>query len=102
MDRKKLEMKVEQNTYKFVSMIKESASDAVMLWANRNRVDVDGAMLQRILDQYKVALDNECLGKMDLFMKDLDKDLTNFSETENPLPRTVESKPSKKSTRKNG
>lgn len=100
MDRKQLETAIERQTFRFVSMIKESASDAVMLWANRNRVDVDVAMLQRILDQYKAAIENEYLGKVDHFMKNLDGDLAKFSEQENPLPHTDESKPKKKSSKK--
>lgn len=100
MDRKKLETTVERETYNFVTMIKESASDDVMLWANRNRVDIDLALLQRVLDQYKAALDNQCMSKMDHFMGKLDKDLTKFTEVENPLPPTAESKPPRKNARK--
>lgn len=100
MDRKKLETTVERETYKFISMIKESASDSVMLWANRNRVDIDLGLLQRVLDQYKAAMDTECMGKMDHFMKGLDKELTKFTEVENPLPPTVEAKPARKNARK--
>lgn len=100
MDRKKLETAVEKETYKYVSMIKESASDAVMLWLNRNRVDIDLGLAQRILDQYKAALETECMGKMDHFMKGLDKELTRYSEVENPLPPTAVSKPPRKNARK--
>lgn len=98
MTRKKLETAIETETYKFITMIKESASDQVMIWVNRNRIDIDLALVQRILDQYKTALDNECISKMDIFMKGLDKGLTKFTETENPLPPTTDSKVS---TRKN-
>lgn len=100
MDRKLLETAIERQTFKFVTMIKESASDSVMLWANRNRVDIDMVLLQRILDQYKAALESEYLGKVDHFMKNLDKDLEKFSEQENPLPLTDESKSKKKSAKK--
>lgn len=98
MDRKKLETAVERQTYKFLTMIKESASDAVMLWANRNRVDIDTVLLQRILDQYKTALEGEYLGKVDIFMKGLDKDLEKFSGEDNPLLLTGE--PAKQPTKK--
>lgn len=100
MDRRKLETAIEKNTYKFVTMIKESASDAVMLWANKNRVDVDTVLLQRILDQYKVALESEYLSKSDLFMKGLDKDLEAFSGQENPLLPTEEQKVTRKKAKK--
>lgn len=101
MNRKKLETTIETATFKFITMLKESASDSVMLWINRNRVDIDLALAQRILDQYKTALDTEAMSKMDLFMKDLDKELTKFSDSENPLPRTTEPA-SKPAPRKNG
>jgi hypothetical protein len=97
MDRKQLETKIERQTYRFLSMIKESSSDSVMLWANRNRVDVDTALLQRILDQYKAALESEYLGKIDHFMKNLDEDLEKFSNEKNPFPLTEEAEPKKKS-----
>lgn len=100
MDRKLLETAIEKRTFQFLTMIKESASDSVMLWANRNRVDVDVSMLQRILDQYKAAIENEYLGKLDHFMKSLDKDLSKFSEQENPLPLTDSSKPKRKNSKK--
>lgn len=100
MDRKKLETAVERQTYKFINMIKESASDTVMLWANRNRVDIDGALLERILEQYKNAIENEYMGKVDHLMAGLDKELTKFTEVENPLPPTVESKKPRKNARK--
>lgn len=101
MNRKKLETTIETATFKFITMIKESASDSVMMWINRNRVDIDLALAQRILDQYKTAIDTEAMSKMDLFMKDLDKELTKFSDVENPLPRTTEST-QKVVSRKNG
>lgn len=100
MDRKQLETAIERQMFRFVTMIKESASDSVMLWANRNRVDVDVALLQKILDQYKAAIENEYLGKVDHFMKNLDGDLSKFSEQENPLPLTDESKPKRKNNKK--
>ena len=86
MDRNQLETKIERQTYRFLTMIKESASDAVMLWANRNRVDIDMALLQKILDQYKASLESEYLGKVDHFMKNLYKDLEKFSSEKSPFP----------------
>lgn len=100
MDRKKLETAVERQTYKFLTMIKESSSDAVMLWVNRNRVDIDTVLLQKILDQYKIALEGEYLGKVEIFLRGLDKDLEAFSGEENPLPHTGESKSKKKVSKK--
>lgn len=100
MDRKRLETAIERQTFKFLTMIKESASDSVMLWANRNRVDVDVVLLQKILDHYKMAIENEYLGKVDHFMKNLDVEITRFSEQENPLQLTDESKPKRKNSKK--
>lgn len=98
MDRKKLETKIERETYKFINMIKESSADHVMLWANRNRVDIDLGLLQTILDQYKASIENEYMGKVDHLLKGLDKELTAYTSEPNPLPLTVEAK---KPTRKN-
>lgn len=100
MDRKKLETAVEGQTFKFISMIKESASDVVMSWANRNRVDIDNVLLQKILDQYKAAIQSEYLGKVDFFLKNLDKDFEEFAGQENPLPLTDKTIPKKKTTSK--
>jgi len=88
MDRKKLETAVESQTFRFLTMIKESASDSVMLWANRNRIDIDNVLLQKILDQYKSALQSEYLGKVEFFLKNLDRDFEEFAGQENPLPLT--------------
>lgn len=102
MDRKKLETAVESQTFKFISMIKESASDAVMQWANRNAFPVDNVLLQKILDQYKAALETEYLAKVDFFLlKNLDKDFQEFAGQENPLPLSdIKSTPKKKTTSK--
>lgn len=100
MDRTKLETAIERQTFKFLSLIKESASDSVMLWASRNRIDVDVALLQRILDQYKAALESEYLSKVDHLMEGLDKDLVQFTQVENPLPPTDEPKPKRKNSKK--
>ncbi len=101
MNRKKLETIIESKSYEFLNMIKESASDSVMMWINRNRVDIDLALAQRILDQYKAALENEALSKMDIFLKKLDKDLAEFSGTESEtLTAKPEVKP-RKNARKN-
>lgn len=95
MDRKKLETKVEKNTFKFLTMIKESASDAVMLWINRTKLDVDLNLAQSIINQYKAAIESEYLAKVDILMKNLDKDLEEFAGEENPLPLSGESNPPK-------
>ena len=92
MDRKQLETLLEKEAYLFMNMIKEGASDTVMLWAQRNRVDIDFALLTKILDQYKAALDSEWLGKADHFMKNIDKGLEEFTNQENPFQPSKKAK----------
>jgi len=97
--RQKLETAIEREAYKFLNMIKEGASDSVMLWANRKRVDIDVQLLQKVLDQYKAALESEFLTKVEHMMKGLNKDLTEFTEQENPLQPIVET-PKRKNAKK--
>jgi len=92
MDRRQFETLVEKEAYMFLNMIKEGASDSVMLWSQRNKVDIDFALLTKILDQYKVALDTEWMSKADLFMKKLDSGLEEFTNQENPTLLTKKSK----------
>lgn len=98
--RQKLETAIEREAYKFLNMIKEGASDAVMLWANRKRVDIDVQLLQKVLDQYKAALESEFLTKVEHMMKGLNKDLSEFTEQENPLPLTDDTKSKRKNVKK--
>jgi hypothetical protein len=95
MDRKQLETLIEKEAYMFMNMIKEGASDSVMLWAQRNKVDVDYSLLTKILDQYKLSLESEWMGKVDHLMKKLDAGLEEYTNQENPFP------PSKKAKSKN-
>jgi hypothetical protein len=92
MDRKQLETLIEKEAYFFMQMIKESAADSVMLWSQRNKVDIDYAMLNRILDQYKAAIENEWMGKVDHLLKKLDGGLEEFTNQENPTQSTKKSK----------
>jgi len=98
--RQKLETAIEREAFKFLNMIKEGASDSVMLWANRKRVEIDVQLLQKVLDQYKAALESEFLTKIEHMMKGLNKDLVEFTEQENPLPLTNEEKPKRKNAKK--
>lgn len=93
MDRKQFETLVEKEAYMFLNMIKEGASDSVMLWAQRNKVDIDFALLTKLLDQYKVALDSEWMSKADIFMRKLDVGFEEFTNQENPTLLTKKSKP---------
>jgi len=100
--RKKLETAVERQTYKFINTIKESSSDAVMLWANRARLDMDTALLQQILDQFKNAMESEYMAKCDLLINGISKELDEFTGTEREVrPSQVEAPKARKNSKKN-
>lgn len=88
MDRKQLETLIEKEAYFFMQMIKESAADSVMLWTQRNKVEIDYALLNRILDQYKASLENEWMSKVDHLLKKLDSGLEDYTNQENPTQLT--------------
>jgi len=88
MDRKQLETLIEKEAYFFMQMIKESAADSVMLWTQRNKVEIDYTLLNRILDQYKASLENEWMGKVDHLLKKLDSGLEDYTSQENPTQLT--------------
>lgn len=86
-DRTKLETAIERETYRFVEVIKEHMYDYTMIYLNRNQVDIDRQVADRLLQIAKAAVEDGLLSKMDFYKKGIDAALTEFTEAENPLPR---------------
>lgn len=84
-DRSKLETAIERETYRFVEQIKEHMYDYTMLYLNRNQVDIDRQVADRLLNIAKSAVEDGLLSKMDFYKKGIEKALTEFTEAENPL-----------------
>lgn len=85
MDRVKLETAIERETYRLVEQIREHMYDHTMIYLQRNQVEVDRDVADRVLQIAKNAIDDGLLSKLDFFKGNIDKVLTEFSETENPL-----------------
>lgn len=93
MDRLKLETAIERETYRLVEQVREHMYDHTMIYIQRNQVDIDHAAAERVLQIAKNAVDDGLLSKLDFFKANIDKVLTEYTETENPLEL---GKPSKK------
>lgn len=92
MDRKKLETAIESRVYKFVEMLTEQMYDGTMIYLGRNQVDIDRQVADRLLAIAKGAAMDAMYSHLDMFMKDMDKAITEFSGQENPLQRGKSSK----------
>lgn len=78
--KEKLTTEIEKTLHKHMTSVKEGSVDFVVLYIRRNNIDVDRDSLAKILDIFRIALDNEHLNKIDKFLLDLDKTLTEFSK----------------------
>lgn len=85
MDRKKLETAIESRVYKFVEMLTEQMYDGTMIYLGRNQIDIDRQVADRLLAIAKGAAMDAMYSHLDMFMKDMDKAITEFSGQENPL-----------------
>jgi hypothetical protein len=85
MDRVKLETAIERETYRLVEQIREHMYDHTMIYLQRNQLDVDRDVADRVLQVAKNAVDDGLLSKLDFFKANIDKVLTEFTEVENPL-----------------
>lgn len=92
MDRKKLETAIESRVYKFVELLTEQMYDGTMIYLGRNQIDIDRQVADRLLVIAKGAVMDAMLSHLDMFMKDMDKAITEFSEQENPLQHGKSSK----------
>jgi hypothetical protein len=91
-DRKKLETAIESRVYKLVETLGEQMYDGTMIYLNRQQIDIDRQVADRLLVISKGALMSALLSHLDFFMKDIDKNLTEFTERENPLQHGKSSK----------
>lgn len=85
MDRLKLETAIERETFRLVESIREHMYDHTMIYLQRNQVDMDRDQADRLLQIAKNAVDDGLLSKLDFFKAGIDKALTEFTDTENPL-----------------
>lgn len=85
LDRKKLETLIEKKVYKLVETITEQMYDGTMIYLNRNQVDIDRQVADRLLAIARGAAMDAMLSHLDMFMRDMDKALVEFTEQENPL-----------------
>jgi FlaG/FlaF family flagellin (archaellin) len=85
MDRAKLETAIERETYRLVEQVREHMYDHTMIYLQRNQVDIDRDVADRILQIAKNAIDDGLLSKLDFFKANIDKVLTEYTEVENPL-----------------
>jgi FlaG/FlaF family flagellin (archaellin) len=92
-DRQKLETAIEREAYRLVEQIREHMYDHTMIYLNRNQVDIDRTVADQILTIAKNGVTDGLLSKLDFFKEKIDKVLTEYTETENPLQP---GKPSKK------
>jgi FlaG/FlaF family flagellin (archaellin) len=92
MDRLKLETAIERETYRLVEQIREHMYDHTMIYLQRNQVDVDRDQADRVLQIAKNAVDDGLLSKLDFFKANIDRALTEYTDTENPLEHGKQSK----------
>jgi hypothetical protein len=76
----KLTTEIEKTIHGHVQTIKESSIDFVVLYIRRNNINVDRDSLAKILEVFRIAIDNEHLNNVDKFLQNLDKTLTEFSK----------------------
>lgn len=94
--RQKLETAIERETFRFIESIKEHMCDHVMIWLNRQNIDLDRQVAGRLLELAKTGIEDGMMSKMDLYKSGLDKVLTEFTETENPTEPGSSSQRTKK------
>lgn len=79
-NRDKLNTAVEKAIHRHVQRVKESTIDFVHLYVRRNNVELDRPTLARVLEIVSEGLTSEHMNKLDLFMKELDDTLTEYSK----------------------
>lgn len=78
--RDKLNMAVERTVHNHVKRVKEAVTDFTQLYIRRNNLEVDRPSLAVILEIVNQGIESEHMNKLDLFMKELDKSLSEFDE----------------------
>jgi hypothetical protein len=78
--RDKLNVAVERTCHNHVKRVKEAVTDFTQLYIRRNNIEVDRPSLAVILEIVNQGIESEHMNKLDLFMKELDKSLSEFDE----------------------
>lgn len=78
--KEKLTTEIEKTLHKHINTVKESSTDFVVLYIRRNNINVDRDSLAKILDIFRLAVDNEHMNHVDRFLKELDSNLTAFAK----------------------
>lgn len=89
-DRKKLEVAIEREVYKFVRMIKDHTRDFAVLSIRRSGTNVEPESMAKVLDVVDKAIMDGFQRNIDHFMKGLDNSLSKYTDEENPLPSSEE------------
>ena len=78
--RDKLNMAVEKTVHRHVQRVKEAMIDFTQLYVRRNNINVDRPSMGAVLDIVGKGIDSEHMNKLDVFMKELDAALAEFSD----------------------
>lgn len=78
--RDKLATSVERTVHNHMKRVKEAVTDFTQLYIRRNNIEVDRPSLAVILDIVNKGIESEHMNKLDLFMKELDKSLSEFEQ----------------------
>jgi fructose-specific phosphotransferase system component IIB len=92
--KQKLQMEIERNVQFLVSeRIKNHVQDATILYIRRNKIQVDGESMVKVLDAVNVAIDDAYLQNVDELMNKINATLEAFEEeVSNPLSDTGKTK----------
>lgn len=78
--KEKLTTEIERTLHKHIGTVKESSIDFVVLYIRKKNIDVDRDSLSKILEIFRMAIDNEHMNNVDRFLKELDSTLTDFTK----------------------
>ena len=76
----KLNTQIEKTVHRHMDRVTEGAIDFTFLFIRRNNVDIDRDSLNTAVNIFREAMASEHLGKLDIFMKELDKSINSFIE----------------------
>lgn len=83
-DRKKLEVEIEKQLHRFLTMVSEHAVDYTVLTVRKKNPDIDREHMSVILDTVRKGIDDGFMSNVDRFMSKIDEALLDFSSQENP------------------
>ena len=82
--RVQLDTKIEKEVHKMVQSISEGTYDKLQMYARRNNLPVDYAVLDQLLSAMKVVITEIEMNSMDSFHSNIKKELDTFTGEENP------------------